>query len=315
MKKIKLVFEGGLGNQLFQLAYGKYLQNKFECDVQYDISKFKTESVEYREFELDSFKISKSWKREDIKKGRIKRFGFRYIIYTPITYLYLRIRTSLKNTRKQIILDNLYLHGINIIGIHRCHFANYTDPSFSLLSPMLIYGQWIWKEMVKSQENYLKDEIKVVTPLSDSNAHFLEQIKSTNSVGVHIRRGDYVTLGLIACNIKYYEACIKRMSEIENNAVFFIFSDDIQWVKDNLKVEAPLVFIDNNNPSPEDMRLLYSCNHFIMSNSTFSWWGAFLGKCPTKKVMCPRYWDIKNMKKESSLIFDEWIKIDNSQYL
>ena len=75
MKKIKLIFEGGLGNQLFQLAYGKYLQNKFECDVQYDISKFKTESVEYREFELDSFKISKSWKR-GYKKGKDKTFWF-----------------------------------------------------------------------------------------------------------------------------------------------------------------------------------------------------------------------------------------------
>lgn len=315
MRKIKLVFEGGLGNQLFQLAYGMYLQGKYGCKVSYDVSKFKTEAIEYREFELDSFDIPQDWQREKVRKGRVKRFGYRYLLYLPITYLYIRYRKSLKNGDSKRNIDNLYQSFINFIGIHRCHFANYTNPSFSLLNSMLIYGQWIWKEMVKSQENYLKDEIKVVTPLSDSNAHFLEQIKSTNSVGVHIRRGDYVTLGLIACNIKYYEACIKRMSEIENNAVFFIFSDDIPWVKDSLKVEAPLVFIDNNNPSPEDMRLLYSCNHFIMSNSTFSWWGAFLGKCPTKKVMCPRYWNIKNMKKESSLIFDEWIKIDNSQYL
>lgn len=315
MKKVKVVFEGGLGNQLFQFAYGNHLQNKFKCAVVYDISKYQTEKIEYRYFELNSFYIPKEWMQDKISNGRIKRFGYRYIIYSPLTYAYVYMRKFLKGNMTQYVLDKIYLSCINFIGIHRCHFGNYTDPSLSLLSPILIYGQWIWRDMVKSQEQELKNKIKVITPLSSSNTNFLNQIKSTNSVGVHIRRGDYVTLGLIACNIKYYEACINKMKNLEKDAVFFIFSDDIPWVKENLKVDAPLVFVDNNNPSPEDMRLLYSCNHFIMSNSTFSWWGAFLGNCPTKKVMVPKYWDIKNMKKESKLILDEWIKVDNSLYL
>ena len=88
MKKIKLIFEGGLGNQLFQLAYGKYLQNKFGCNVQYDVSKFKTETVEYRNFELDSFNIPNSWKREDIKGLSLQK---------NITFL-----SSCKFTRKNI---------------------------------------------------------------------------------------------------------------------------------------------------------------------------------------------------------------------
>lgn len=315
MKKVKIVFEGGLGNQLFQFAYGKHLQDKFGCKIFYDVSKYQTEKIEYRDFELGSFLISNDWIQEKIYNGRIKRFGYRYILYCPLTYAYIYFRKFFKGKKFLSFLDRMYLQSINFIGIHRCHFANYSDPSFSLLSPVLIYGQWIWKDMVKSQEQQLKNDVKVITPLSTSNANFLNQIKSSNSVGVHIRRGDYVTLGLIACNIKYYEACIKKMKELEKDSVFFIFSDDIPWVKENLKVDAPLVFVDNNNPSPEDMRLFYSCNHFIMSNSTFSWWGAFLGSCPTKKVMVPQYWDIKNLKVESDLILDEWIKIDNSLYI
>lgn len=104
-------------------------------------------------------------------------------------------------------------------------------------------------------------------------------------MGVHIRRGDYVKLGLVVCDIHYYERCMQKMMDIVKNPTFFIFSDDISWVKTNLKFKgSELIFIDNNNSSPEDMRLLYSCNHFIMSNSTFSWWGAYLGKYPNKKL-------------------------------
>ena len=105
------------------------------------------------------------------------------------------------------------------------------------------------------------------------------------------------------------------MNDIEKDAVFFIFSDDIPWVKENLKVNASLIFVDNNNPSPEDMRLLYNCNHFIMSNSTFSWWGAFLGNYLQKKVIVPLYWDVKDLTTESPLIAKNWIKVDNRKYL
>lgn len=315
MKKIKVIFEGGLGNQLFQFAYALYLEKKYNCDVSYDVSKYSTEKVEYRDFELDSFVFPENWEREAIKKGRIKRLGVRYLFYGLFTYFYIPLRMYLKKSKNVEILDRLYQFFINMLGIHRCHFGNYSDPSCSLASTMVIFGQWIWKDMVMSIDEYLKTRIKVKTPLSESNASFLKQIETTNSVGVHIRRGDYVTLGLIACNIKYYEACIEMMNDIEKDAVFFIFSDDIPWVKENLKVNASLIFVDNNNPSPEDMRLLYNCNHFIMSNSTFSWWGAFLGNYPQKKVIVPLYWDVKDLTTESPLIAKNWIKVDNRKYL
>lgn len=311
---IHIAFEGGLGNQLFQYTFGRYCEIFLKDNVCYDISKYKFESCEEREFELMSFDINKKWIREPLYKNRFARFGFGYLLYLMITFPYIEYRKRFSWGGAKI--DTIYQNIINTFGFFRVHYGPYKRPKkTSIFKNKYIRGHWFWPEMVQEMENIIKRELKVITPLSPSNAKFLNQIKSTNSVGVHIRRGDYVTLGLIACNIKYYEACINKMKEMEKDAVFFIFSDDIPWVKENLKVDAPLVFVDNNNPSPEDMRLLYSCNHFIMSNSTFSWWGAFLGNCPTKKVMVPQYWDIKNMQKESKLILDEWIKVDNSQYL
>lgn len=310
---IYIAFEGGLGNQLFQYTFGRYCETYFNDSVCYDISKYQFESCEEREFELNSFNINKGWKRAVLRKNRLERFGFKYLLYLFLSYPYIQYRSRCDFAASS--LDSIYQKAINLIGFYRVHYGPYEIPRKSCFKNKYIRGHWFWPQIVQTMHNAILDELKVITPISSSNASFLRQITSTNSVGVHIRRGDYVTLGLIACNIKYYEACIEKMCELEQDAVFYIFSDDIPWVKENLKVNAPLVFIDNNNSSPEDMRLLYNCNHFIMSNSTFSWWGAFLGKCPTKKVMVPKYWNVKDMKKESKLILDEWIPIDNSLYL
>ena len=303
---ITISFEGGLGNQLFQYAYARYVQELFKENVTYDVSKYISENIEYRNFELDSFIIPKEWTRKECKGSRIKRFGWKYFIYLIITGIYIKSNKLYARYYKTHIGSTFYQRLINLLGFYREHFGEYHEPTQSFCKNKIIRGQWIWPEMVIKQGEKLKNEIKVITPLSQSNSYFLSKIQNSNSVGVHIRRGDYVKLGLVVCDIHYYERCMQKMMDIVKNPTFFIFSDDISWVKTNLKFKgSELIFIDNNNSSPEDMRLLYSCNHFIMSNSTFSWWGAYLGKYPNKKVIVPEFWSIK--KKKSPLILNEWI--------
>ena len=310
---IHIAFEGGLGNQLFEYVFCRHHERILNERVSYDISKYKFEANEEREFELASFNISQDWKQETLHKSRFKRFGVRYAFYLLLTFPYIHIRKHIK--QDESFLDGLYQFSINKLGFYRIHYGNYRKPGHSFFRNKYFRGQWIFPKVVKEISRDILPELQVITPLTPTNKMFIQQITSCNSVGVHIRRGDYVTLGLVVCNIKYYEACIKKMNEMEKDAVFFVFSDDIPWVRENLHVDAKLAYVDNNNPSPEDMRLLYSCNHFIMSNSTFSWWGAFLGKCPNKRVMVPMYWDVNNLKKESRCILDEWIKVDNTKYL
>ena len=304
---ITISFEGGLGNQLFQFAYARYLQKTFKDGIIYDISKYVSESTEYRNFELDSFSIPKDWIKYESKGNRLQRFGWRYPIYLIVTAFFIGLnKFYAKYHNGKHIWCSAYQRLINRFGFYREHFNEYRQPLMSKCRNKLVRGQWIWPEMVMEQGESLKDDIKVITPLSQSNKLFLSQILSTNSVGVHIRRGDYVKLGLIVCDINYYERCIEKMLNLVKNPVFFIFSDDIEWVKNNLNTkDAELVFIDNNNSSPEDMRLLYSCNHFIISNSTFSLWGAYLGRYKDKKVIVPEFWSIK--KKKSRLILSDWI--------
>lgn len=304
---IKLTFEGGLGNQMFQYAFGRYVEQIFNETVYFDISKYKFESSENREFELFSFNINPNWQELPLKKNRISRLGLQYILYCIITAPYILLNSYLVKKNKRTRFNSLYQRLINLIGFYRVHYGKYNKPRKSLFPTKTIRGHWFWPEMVEKIDSIIRKELQVICPISESNAKFLYQIQHTNSVGVHIRRGDYVKLGLVVCDIHYYERCIKKMTDLVEDPTFFIFSDDIPWVKQNLRIsnDTKIVYIDNNNPSPEDMRLLYSCNHFIMSNSTFSWWGAYLGNYQEKKVIVPEYWSIK--KKRSSLILDNWI--------
>ncbi len=311
MKSIKLVFEGGLGNQLFQLAYGLHLQKKYNCKVFYDVSKYKTEKIESRDFELDAFGLPEDWVREPIKNGRIRRFGLRYFVYLFTTFFYFKLR---KLFHERSIIDKSYTKIINFFGVHRIHYMTYRDPGFSLFSEVLVYGHWFWPEVALEHENDLKRLIISRRTMYSENLDILNRIKSTKSVGVHIRRGDYVALGKIACNIKYYEYSINEIADKVKDAVFFVFSDDINWVKQNLQTDKQVVFVDNNNDTVDDFTLFSSCCHFIMSNSTFSWWGAFLGKTQEKIVFAPLCWDPEDRLSRSPLVLDSWVKVDNTKF-
>lgn len=284
------------------------MQIKFKDSVEYDASKYKFEANEERNFELKSFNISKDWKPAELRKKRVQRFGFGYIVYLIVSAPYIFVNSHKKDKGKYVF-SHIYQRIINTFGFYRVHYGEYEEPYNSLTKNKYIRGHWFWKELVFKMDGVARNELRVITPLSKENENYLNKISECNSVGVHIRRGDYVTLGLIVCDLDYYRKCMDIMAGKVDDPVFFIFSDDIPWVKKNLNTQYNIIYIDNNNPSPEDMRLLYSCKHFIMSNSTFSWWGAYLGDFENKIVLVPKYWSAKKIK--SPLIYDGWIAIEN----
>lgn len=307
---IHIFFEGGLGNQMFQYAFTRYLQIKFNEGVEYDISKYEFEKNETREFDLNAFNISRDWICAPKKKSRFERFGAKYVLYLIITFPYIKINKALLKRGHAVWFSALYQRLINCLGFYRVHFYDYAEPKYTQRKNKYIRGQWFCPSIVMKIDDYIRNELKVITPISALNQSFLAKIHSCNSVGVHIRRGDYVELGLIVCSIPYYEKCMKRMASLAENPVFFIFSDDIDWVRENLNVDYPVVYIDNKNSSVDDMRLFYSCNHFILSNSTFSWWGAYLGGTDDKIVIAPKYW---HGGKENFLVCPNWLLEDNSK--
>jgi hypothetical protein len=137
-------------------------------------------------------------------------------------------------------------------------------------------------------------------------------IKKTASVSIHIRRGDFLLeeekFGNI-CTHQYYERAIAEIERRVESPVFFVFSDDMQWVRENLRIPHPCHYIDWNQgrDSWQDMYLMSECRHHIIANSTFSWWGAWLDQSPQKIVITPGRF--LNNTDTSGLIPDNWITV------
>jgi len=135
-----------------------------------------------------------------------------------------------------------------------------------------------------------------------------------NAVSLHVRRGDYVLDKLTntvhgVCDIDYYTEAIGRMTAAISDPRFYIFSDDMEWAKTNLSINRfPVAYIDHNASADyEDIRLMYSCKHHIIANSSFSWWGAWLNNYGGKKVIAPKKW-FRSLTNDD-LIPDGWLTI------
>lgn len=149
--------------------------------------------------------------------------------------------------------------------------------------------------------------------ISSYTAAMLEKISnSNNSISIHVRRGDYASGkydGLLLCSpIDYYKRAIQYMEEHLENPTFFVFSDDIGYVRENLEANN-MVFVEGNHgaDSWQDMFLMSRCSHNIIANSTFSWWGAFINPNPDKIVVAPRRWWY--YFDQDDVVPDEWIRM------
>jgi hypothetical protein len=130
---------------------------------------------------------------------------------------------------------------------------------------------------------------------SGQNLEWLKQIRAGESVALHVRRGDYASNSTTQaihglCSREYYQEACRRISDHVKQPIFYIFSDDPSWVKQEFDYLENKKYVDNNSPlfNYEDLRLMSACRHQIIANSSFSWWAAWLNKVPGKKVHVPR---------------------------
>ena len=187
---------------------------------------------------------------------------------------------------------------------------------FDIKQSIYIDGYWQSYQYFQSIESQLKVELTPTAPLSGLNLSVAESIAQVNAVSLHIRRGDYVSNNATNkvhgfLGLKYYEDAISVIASKVSNPYFFVFSDDIAWAKENLELTNNVSFIDHNTGknSYEDMRLMSLCQHHIIANSSFSWWGAWLGQNPNKIVLYPDRWFATNDRDISTLCPPEWLRV------
>ena len=158
---------------------------------------------------------------------------------------------------------------------------------------------------------------KELIPRADvlpENMELYNAILNSESVCLNVRRGDFFSTqfqkSFGVCSEQYYITAKELMDEHLNgvqNVKYFVFSDDIEWCKNNLGLDG-CTFASQHIPIYETLRLMYSCKHFIISNSTFSWWGQFLSKNKNKIVISPSRWN--NDGYDSHLIGRNWILVN-----
>lgn len=163
----------------------------------------------------------------------------------------------------------------------------------------------------KGYENYIRDYTRFKKPLSQKNKKISDKMKKQEAVALHIRRGDYLYNNYYLLSPAYYYRAIQYMNNHVKNPHYYIFSNDIQWAKENLSIKEPHTFVDWNKKDYEDLQLMTYCKHFIIANSTFSWWGAFLSKNPNKIVIAPDKWIPWAPSWEEELILPNWIRQKN----
>jgi hypothetical protein len=261
--------DGGMGNQLFQYALGRNLARRLNTTLKLDAEIYTT--GDKRQYSLHHFNIEevfstvserKNLKRKEFFRRQLNRLGAGIQPYWYIE------QSPGYDVNVEKLTDNVYMEGF-----------------------------WQSEKYFKPIEETIRKEFTVKDPPSSLNRKYLDEIRSANSISIHVRRGDYVTDKETSaihgvCSMDYYREAIRRMSAEVSDPSFYVFSDDMNWTKANLSSSPHrAVYIEHNQTAPhEDLRLMYSCKHHIIANSSFSWWGAWLSENAGKKVIAPRNW-------------------------
>lgn len=280
--------KGGTGNQLFQYALARHLALKNNDTLKLDIDGLARANITgdiYRPFALKAFNIVK----EVASPDEVQQLKYPYGIISK-AWRWFRFKIL---RRTNIFFDAQVLTWIGDI---------YLD------------GYWQSPLYFEEIRNILLQELTLAEPLSQAAAMYAKQIKASNAVSLHVRRGDYIKNPRVQkefgiCTEAYYEKAITHITAQVTNPTYFVFSDDIKWVRNNLLLGEQVVYVkDQNLTDTEELFLMSLCKHNIIANSSFSWWGAWLNQNNAKIVIAPTPW-FNEQPCDKNLIPNSWTQL------
>jgi len=283
---------GGLGNQMFQYAFGYNLSQLSGTELKLDsaaFEKYKLHKVAIHHLNVNYNNLVID---EQVINSLTSEYGIKGILK----------KAKLVKPKIKIIKEET--PGFRKELLKKYHEDVYLD------------GFWQSEKYFKDVEDEIKKNLLVITEPSPANRQMLSVIEKTNAISVHIRRADYVTNAKTLsfhgiCSMEYYQKAAELIKSKVDNPVFFVFSDDIGWAKQNINFNSQQYFADMNNADTnyEDLRLMYSCKHHIIANSSFSWWGAWLNRSKEKMVIAPQNWFSQPGLDVSDIVPESWIRI------
>ena len=277
---------GGLGNQMFQYAAGRALAARLETYLVLDLTWFGIQKE--RPFGLSPFQITAE-----------RRTLFPWL-----------------PAQGQALASRFYrcwmprIMGLPVWREPHFHFS----PNFAALSgPVFLEGYWQSARYFQAIRRELLEEFTPREPLPPACKAILERIRACDAICVHVRRGDYLSNPVAAqlhgtCPVSYYNLGIRELRQGLSQPHCFVFSDDPVWVRASLAFDCPMTVVDVNSSANAylDLALMTACRHFLIANSSLSWWGAWLGTQPGKKVIAPARWFLTTDKDTRDLMPDSW---------
>lgn len=274
MKVVRII--GGLGNQMFQYAFYLSLRKRYKSVL--------LDATAYKYYKLHDYQIDKIFNLPELKYANI----------------FVRIIFRMCNRLHIVKEDTLYHPDV-----------------FEVKGYKFFSGYWNSELYFKHIEKEVRSNFKFKNKLNGKNQDLASEITSCNSVSLHVRRGDYVNSNLNdsiygnICTLSYYQKAISKIEQIVDSPQYFIFSNDIEWCKDNLKIQnAKFIYWNTGPENYIDMHLISLCKNNIIANSSFSWWGAWLNENPNKIVISPSKFFNEIIPSDiNTLIPNSWIKI------
>lgn len=287
--------QGGLGNQMFQYAIARALSERYQV----------------------AFALNRTWFDAPQEHATPRELQLNLLKIQDIAFVSTAFPTKpskLKRALEKIVPSRSMI-------IYQKNAFDFDPQLFRLRGmqqrDLYLSGYWQGFPYIDSIRTKLQQEFQTASAISSAYQAYLQEINSTESVMVHIRRGDYVHSPAAAqfhgnLPLSYYQAAIQELLAIKPNAHFFIFSDDLPWAKKALPKNISQTFIEHTTPNgsaAQELQLMFACKHHIIANSSLSWWGAWLKKDVAGLVYAPNRWINDSTLNLSSLLPAEWKRI------
>jgi hypothetical protein len=286
---ILLRLSGGLGNQLFQYAAARHLADLHQ-----------TELV------LDTYWYAHTPKRDTPRTFELVHYPVRARVATALEAVWCRLHGG-RVTRRLPFLPRRWKH----FSERRFAF----DPVFlQLPDNTYLDGYWQSYRYFEAVAASIRSELVPIAALGEKDSAIANLMHSTQSISIHVRRGDYVSNTTAAahgvCGLDYYHKAVQYMLAKIEHAHFFVFSDDPVWTRENIVLSEDVTYVEHNGApfAFQDLRLMSLCKHHIAANSSFSWWGAWLNPAPDKVVVCPMHW-FADSRDTSTLSPADWVRL------
>jgi hypothetical protein len=295
--RILLRQKSGLGNQLFQYAAGLYFAKRYSGTLEI-LREPEERAVSFgqpRPFLLSKFSIS----------AAVRSFSAVDLLLCSNAWA----KRPVAGAARWVTRTGLYSPPFETDWIHIKELP--VEPG---MKRVYLNGYFQAHQYAAAVEDQLRRELVLREAASGKNLEVLDRIQSCDApVSLHVRRGDYTKIygGRDALPMTYYHNAIKAVHEEIADPTFFVFSDDIEYCRENLPKGERYVFVDHNGQADahEDLRLMAACRHNVMANSTFSWWGAWLNANTDKRVIVPNRW-LDSEIPHPHLLPSQWRRVE-----